>query len=166
MSPAGGQRGFKQWWTLTKHAVWFGSAREAWGIIFSSSRTWEGSRTPAQCHYSQGPWAAGSAFSKIPGNPKQLLSQTEPYKMSCLQNNLTEILGPDLTEMRAKAVAVPCNGIFTRKLDIYRKLCKRKLLGSNACSALPQQLHIVLDGVKPSAWQNKLPDDVGRCLLS
>lgn len=159
MSPAGAQRGFKQWWTLTKHAVWFGSAREAWGIIFFSSRTWEGSRKPAQCHCSQGPWAAGSAFSKIPGNPKQLLSQTEPYKMlyPVCRIILWRDLGPDLTEMGAKAVAVPCNGISTRQLDVYRKLCKRKLFGSNACPALPKQLYIFIDDVRPSVWQNKLP---------
>lgn len=35
MSPAGARRGFKQQWTLTKHTVWFGSAREARDIVFS-----------------------------------------------------------------------------------------------------------------------------------
>lgn len=114
---------------------------------------------PAQCHCSQGPWATGSAFSKIPGNPKQLLSQNEPYKILCpdCRTILWRDLGPDLTEMRAKAVAVPCSGIFTRQLDIYRKLCQRKLLGGNACLALHKQLYVFLDGVRPSAWQNKLP---------
>lgn len=155
--PSRSPEGFKQWWTLTKHVVGFGSAGEAWVIIFSSSRTWEGSRMPAQYHCSQRLWAAGSTFSKIPGNPKQLLSQTEPYKMLCpfCRIILGRELGPDLIEMRAKAVS--CNDIFTRQLDIYRKLCRRKFLGSNACPALTKQLYIFLDGVRPSAWQNKLP---------
>ena len=39
-------------------------------------------------------------------------------------------LGPELTEMRGKAVAVPCDGIFTRQLGFYRKLCKGKLWGA------------------------------------
>lgn len=54
--------------------------------------------------------------------------------------------------MRGKAVAVPCNGIFTRQLGFYRKLCKGKLLGSDVCPALPKQLYLFLDGVRPAAW--------------
>lgn len=34
MSPAGSQRGFKQWWTLAKHPKLFGRARKTRDIIF------------------------------------------------------------------------------------------------------------------------------------
>lgn len=61
-------------------------------------------------------------------------------------------MGPKLTEMRGKAVAVPCDGIFTRQLGFYRKLCKGKLLGSDVRPALPKQLYLFLDNVRPAAW--------------
>lgn len=124
------------------------------GYCFFSGRTWESSRKPAQRPCSQAPRATGGAFSKSPGNPKQLLGQTKPCKMlhPVCRIILGRDFGPELTEMRGMAVVVPCNGIFTRQLNFYRKLCKGKLLGSNVHPALPKQLYLFLDGVRPAAW--------------
>lgn len=60
----------------------------------------------------------------------------------------------ELTKMRGKAVAVPCNSIFTRQLGFHRKLSKGKLLGSDVYPTLPKLLYLFLDGVGPAAWKN------------
>lgn len=158
MSPAGARRGFKQWWTLTKHAVQFGSAREARDIIFLAAEPGKAAGSLHNVPAARHPEPRELPFPKNPGNPKQLLGQTEPCKMlhPACRMILGRDLGSELTEMRGKAVAIPCVGIFTRRLGFYKKLCKGKLLGSDVCPALPKQLYLFLDGVRPAAWQNMM----------
>lgn len=71
MSPAGAQRGFKQRWTLTKHAVWFGSAKEARDIVFLAA----------------GPGKAAGSLHNVPAARHPKIQEVHFPKAQAIPNN-------------------------------------------------------------------------------